>query len=181
MQVKTPVDQPVIQAERITLRPLRASDKGLLELYAGDSRVANGTRSIPHPMPPGSVEAFIARGLSDDRKADVWAMDGTVAGLGEVVGVVSLLRMEDAPNKSEIGYWVAPVMWRSGLASEAVGALLDANPQGCDTVFAEVFQDNPFSARVLTNAGFRYIGDAETYSVARGANVPTWTYLKKMK
>jgi len=42
-----------------------------------------------------------------------------------------------------------------------------------------VFQDNPASARVLTNCGFEYIGDAEAFSVARNAKVPTWTYLRK--
>jgi hypothetical protein len=33
---------------------------------------------------------------------------------------------------------------------------------------------------VLTNAGFEYLGDAESYSVARGASLPTWTYLKRL-
>ena len=70
--------------------------------------------------------------------------------------------------------------WNSGIASEAVCALIESNPQGNGTIFAEVFQDNPASARVLTHAGFEYIGDAESHSVARGANVPTWTYIKKM-
>lgn len=180
MQIDKITGQTVIPSERVTLRPLQKSDKGLLELYAGDERVALSTRSIPHPLPPGAVEAFIARSLADERKEDVWAMDGTAAGLGELVGVVSLARMDDAPKKSEIGYWVAPVMWHTGLASEAVGALLAANPQGCETIFAEVFQDNPFSARILTNAGFQYLGDAEVYSVARKGTVPTWTYLKKL-
>ena len=59
-------------------------------------------------------------------------------------------------------------------------ALVEANPQGARTIFAEVFQDNPVSARVLTNCGFEYLGDAETWSVARGAQVPTWTYVKKL-
>ena len=35
-----------------------------------------------------------------------------------------------------------------------------------DTIFAAVFQDNPASARVLTNCGFEYVGDAEAFSVA---------------
>jgi hypothetical protein len=34
---------------------------------------------------------------------------------------------------------------------------------------------------VLTHAGFEYIGDAETYSVARAAKIPTWTYLRKLR
>ncbi|WP_068114737.1 GNAT family N-acetyltransferase [Tropicimonas marinistellae] len=180
MELNQIIGQSVIPSARITLRPLQKSDKGLLELYAGDERIARYTRSIPHPMPPGAVEAFINRSHAKDRKADVWALDGTASGLGELVGVVSLSRMEDAPGKSEIGYWVAPLMWHTGLASEAVGALLAANPQECETIFAEVFQDNPYSARILTHAGFEYLGDAEVFSLARGSNVPTWTYLKKL-
>jgi hypothetical protein len=33
---------------------------------------------------------------------------------------------------------------------------------------------------VLTNNGFAYIGDAESFSVARNARVPTWTYIRKL-
>jgi RimJ/RimL family protein N-acetyltransferase len=54
-------------------------------------------------------------------------------------------------RQSEISYWVAPAFWNSGLASEAVRAIIAANPHGAAQVFAEVFQDNPGSARVLTN------------------------------
>jgi RimJ/RimL family protein N-acetyltransferase len=178
MKLDTIVNQPVIEAGRFSLRPLRKSDAGLLHMYAGDERVARFSRSIPHPMPPGAAEAFVTRALAEDRSEDVWAMDGAEQGLGELLGLITLQRMDR--EQSQIGYWVAPALWNSGIASEAVQALLAANPQGCKTVFAEVFQDNAGSARVLTNAGFEYIGDAEAFSVARGAQVATWTYLKKL-
>jgi len=180
MQIDMLEGQPVIAAERLVLRPLQRSDRGLLELYAGDERVARGTTSIPHPLPPGAADAFIERALSPKRKEDVWAMDGSCAELGELVGVVALERMEGTARQSEIGYWVGPALWNTGLASEAIGAILDANPHGAETVFASVFQDNTVSARILTNAGFEYLGDAEAYSVARAATVPTWTYLKRL-
>ena len=83
-------------------------------------------------------------------------------------------------EQSEIGYWVAPAFWTRGIASEAVEAIVAANPHASRTLFGSVFQDNPASARVLTNAGFAYLGDAEAFSVARGAKVPTWTYLRKL-
>jgi RimJ/RimL family protein N-acetyltransferase len=83
-------------------------------------------------------------------------------------------------GQSEVGFWVAPQMWNTGIASDAVRALVAANPLNDRTYFAEVFQDNPGSARVLTNCGFEYLGDAETFSVARNARVPTWTYIRKM-
>lgn len=171
-------NQPVIEAERFVLRPLRKSDAGLVALYTGDRRLAEGTRAIPHPLPPGATEAFIARALAEGREEDVWALDGSAKGLAEVLGLVSLTRMER--DQSEVGFWVAPAFWNTGFASEAVAALVAANPHRARTLFAEVFQDNPGSARVLTNCGFDYLGDAESWSVARGARVPTWTYLRKM-
>ncbi|SMX35246.1 GNAT family N-acetyltransferase [Actibacterium lipolyticum] len=177
MKMDSIVTQQTIETERFRLRPVRKSDAGLLQMYAGDERVARFTRSIPHPLPPGATEAFIARSLAEDRKEDVWVMDGTEQGLSEVLGVISLERMER--EQCEIGYWVAPAFWNTGIASQAVAALLEANPLNCKTVFAEVFQDNAGSARVLTNAGFEYLGDAEAFSVARNAKVATWTYLKK--
>lgn len=170
--------QPVISSERLNLRPLRKSDEGLLTLYAGDSRVAKTTRSIPHPLPPGASEAFIARSASEARREDVWAMDASHLGLSELLGVIGLTRLSD--DRSEINYWVAPAFWNTGFATEAVHAILAANPQGVKTIFAEVFQSNAVSARVLTNAGFDYIGDAEAFSVAQNRSVPTWTYLKKL-
>lgn len=169
---------PVIEAERFVLRPLRKSDAGLISLHTADRRLAEGTRAIPHPLPPGSTEAYIARALSDAREEDVWALDGSDRGLGEVLGVVSLTRMDR--DQSEIRYWVARAYWNAGFASEAVQALVAANPHKARTLFAEVFQDDPVSARVLTNAGFEYLGDAESFSVARDTRVPTWTYLRKI-
>ena len=172
------LNQPVIATERFILRPLRPSDAGMIAHYTGDKRVAEGTRAIPHPLPPGVSEAFVARALSADRTEDVWAIDGTESGLGELVGVVSLTRLEDA--QSELGFWIGAGFWNTGFATEAVQALVAANPHCARTLFAEAFQDNPSSAKVLTNAGFSYLGDAESWSVARDARVPTWTYLRLM-
>lgn len=174
----TIIQQPVIAAERFTLRPLRRSDAGLIAMYTSDKRVAEGTRAIPHPLPPGAAESFVARALSDKRTEDVWVMDGSGQGLAEVLGLVSLTRLED--DRSEVGFWVGPGFWNTGFASEAVAALVAVNPHKARTLFAEVFQDAPGSARVLTHAGFDYLGDAEAWSVARGARVPTWTYVRKM-
>ncbi len=171
-------DQPLIQATRFVLRPLRRSDAGAVGLHMGDERVARATTNIAHPLPPGATEALVARALAVDRKKDVWVIDGSQEDQREVLGVVSLNRLDR--DQSQLAYWVVPGLWNSGIASEAVNALIKANPQNNHEVFAEVFQDNAASARVLTNAGFQYLGDAESHSVARGANVPTWTYIRKM-
>jgi RimJ/RimL family protein N-acetyltransferase len=77
-------------------------------------------------------------------------------------------------------YWIAPAFWNTGLASDAVEALVGANPMSNANMFASVFQDNPASAKVLTHCGFEYLGDAESFCVARDTTVPTWTYTHKL-
>ncbi|MEX0311770.1 MAG: GNAT family N-acetyltransferase [Tateyamaria sp.] len=178
MEMEKIVTQNVIETERFVLRPPRKSDMGLIEMYTSDLRVARNTQSIPHPVPPGMTEAFVARAMADQRDEDVWIMDGLKTGGAEVMGLISLTRMDR--NQSEVDYWVAPHYWNTGLASDAVQALVEANPMGNATMFASVFQDNPASARVLTHCGFEYLGDAEGFSVARDATVPTWTYSRKL-
>ena len=178
MEMEKITVQDVIETDRFDLRPLRRSDMGLIELYGGDARVAYMTTSIPHPLPPGLVEALITRAQKDVRDEDIWAIDGTKSGASEVMGLISLTRMDR--DQSEVGYWVAPPYWNTGLASDAVQALVESNPMKNQTMFASVFQDNPASARVLTHCGFQYLGDAESFSVARDTTVLTWTYSKKL-
>lgn len=178
-----PVAEGQIAAGRFVLRPVRLSDAGLIAHHAGDRRVAEATQNIPHPFPPGAAEAYVARAMKHERPGSVWVLDGSATGLSELLGVISLKPMDCGAAKgsqSEVAYWVAPAFWNTGIASEAVRALIAANPLGDRTYFAEVFQDNPGSARVLTNAGFQYLGDAEAHSVARHARVPTWTYTRKL-
>ena len=105
-------------------------------------------------------------------------MDGGGPNGSEVMGVISLVRLDR--NQCEVGYWVAPPFWGTHVASDAVHALVTRNPLGHDTMFASVFHDNPASAKVLINAGFHYLGDAETFCLARDTTVPTWTYSRKL-
>ncbi len=171
--------QAVIKAKRFDLRPVRKSDLGMIELFAGDERVARMTSSIPHPLPPGAIEAYLDRVLAPDSCELVWAIDGSAEGARELLGLMSLKYV--IAEQSEVAYWVAPQFWNSGLASEALNALVAANPLNDSSMVARVFQDNPASAKVVTNAGFALIGESESYSVARGAAVMTWDYVQRLK
>lgn len=171
--------QRPIAADGFTLRPVRASDAGPFRLHAGDERVARMTQTIPHPFPPGAAETCIASWMKPERNNDIWVLDGTGTGQAEFMGMLMLDHLDRA--QSEVSFWIPPAFWNMGLASEALRAVIAANPHEARTLFAEVFQDNPGSARVLTNAGFTYLGDAEQFSVARGANVPTWTYSRALE
>lgn len=164
---------------RLRLRPLRFSDAGLIGLFAGDARVARMTTGIPHPYPPGGAEAFVVRARTASRPETVWALDTGSDAENGLVGVISLRPASD--GSAEIGYWVAPAFWGTGYASEAVEAVADAaRHRGFAVLAAQVFQDNPASIKVLTRAGFDYVGDGATHSVARNGMVETFRYRRPL-
>lgn len=170
-------------AVRILLRRAMASDIDFLMRYAGDRRVAEATRSIPHPLSIDDAATFLKRASQNNTAESIWIIDGSDSALSDVLGVINLKRMdEDRFNRdqSEVSFWVAPEFWNLGVASCALRVLLSANPHASKAVFAEVFQDNLKSAHVLTNAGFKYLGEAESFCTARQANIPTWTYIRKL-
>ena len=168
-------EQQEIGTPRLRLRPLRASDAAVISLYASDPRVARMTTTIPHPYLPGMAQAFVERAHAPGTRARVWAMDSGTDGENGMIGVISLeVRSE---NECELAYWVAPAFWGAGYASEAVEALVEHVRAGFDgKVTAEMLQDNDAAAKVLTRSGFRYLGEGEAHSVARGAMVPTFRY-----
>jgi len=170
--------QPLIRGARVTLRPLGPDDAPLVAKYANDRRIAEMTTSIPFPLSLEAAREFCARAQSPERIDDIWAIDAGEGGEAALHGVISLRYLDR--EQSEVGYWVAPEFWSQGYASAALQTLLAANPHQNASVVASVFQDNAASARVLTGAGFVMLGEAEAFSLARAAHVPTWTYLKTL-
>ncbi|MEM7528102.1 MAG: GNAT family N-acetyltransferase [Pseudomonadota bacterium] len=157
---------------RLLMRPLRPSDAGPLDLYAGDRRVARMTTSIPHPYPPGAAAAFIERGGRPGALERVWVIDGSPSEAAEMIGLVSLKRASD-----EIGYWVGPPFWNTGYASEAVeGVVATLFSEGMTVIKATVFADNPASAHVLEKLGFAEGPATAQFSVARQEMVPTRSF-----
>ncbi|WP_232823060.1 GNAT family N-acetyltransferase [Oceanibium sediminis] len=163
--------QTTLETPRLILRPLRPSDAGPFAMYCGSQAVAGQTRTIPHPLPPGATEAFIARVLAGEEGQTVWAIQPRASESEEAIGAITV--KEDG----DLGYWLGEPFWAAGLATEAVEAVVaHAHDAGVPLLRGEVFQDNPASARVLSKAGFRYLGEGQSYSTARNAMVDVWRY-----
>jgi RimJ/RimL family protein N-acetyltransferase len=78
---------------------------------------------------------------------------------GEVLGGISLHHFDDGRRSIEIGYWLFAHARGRGLASRAVGGLVDwAFANGVRRVEAVVRLENEASNRVLERLGFRREG-----------------------
>lgn len=167
--------QPTLATPRLRLRPLRPADAAQIALHAADPRVARMTVRIPHPYPPGAAEALVEKARKGEAEGLIWALD---TGADDENGLIGMIRVTPrGDGTAAIGYWVAPAVWGAGYASEALEAIRTwASGEGLAALTAEVFQDNLASVKVLTRAGFAYLGETEAYSLARQAMVPSFRY-----
>lgn len=152
------MDEPHIETERLRLRPPRQEDAAEVERLAGDFRVADVSRNIPHPYPPGLAQRWIEQCTRE------WASGASACFIitevdgGRLVGSISL--KDIARGEAEVGYWIGVPYWSRGYASEACNALVDFafRVLRLRRLHASHLVRDPQSGRVLFKAGFRHLG-----------------------
>ncbi len=111
--------QPSLKTERLKLRPFIADDADDVQRLAGERDVADSTLSIPHPYSIGAARTWIA-GLPHFFRSEtgityaISLQDG-----GELVGCVSLDRIDRVHANAKLGYWIGVPFWGSGYGTEA--------------------------------------------------------------
>lgn len=158
---------PVIETERLVLRPHRLDDAEAIATSLGDFAVARMLTRVPVPYDRQDGLDWlnmVTSGLKPD-----WSFAIT---LDEVhVGVVSI---ELRHGLWHLGYWLNRFYWGRGLMSEAVDAALDRffRRLPAAEVAVGAFTDNTASLRLLERRGCRIIGVTDVYSRARNCLVP---------
>ncbi|MEZ4768603.1 MAG: GNAT family N-acetyltransferase [Caldilineales bacterium] len=152
--------QPVIETERLVLRPFTLDDAADVQRLAGDPDIADTTLVIPHPYPDGAAESWINTHQErwDNGLGIVCAI--TLRSSGELIGAISVLSISKQHGHGELGYWVGKPYWNNGYCTEAARGLIRFcfETLGLHRVHAYHFARNPASGRVMAKAGMRYEG-----------------------
>ncbi|WP_299904126.1 GNAT family N-acetyltransferase [uncultured Paracoccus sp.] len=96
---------------------------------------------------------------------------------GRVIGSIGIGRL-DGKDAPPIYYFLSPDSWGQGFGREILQAFLaeiDAR-YAPPHLEAEVFSDNPASARMLEGVGFQRTGEVMLWSAGRGGKAPGWAY-----
>ena len=173
------IDVPTLPAGHVTLRPVQLSDAAAIDRGASHYDVSKMTTSIPHPVVDGATEGFLKKVVGSDRTEMVWAITWTGEEQGDLLGLISLEKSDQAD--AEVGYWIAPHFWGRGVASAALQALVRWNPLDCASYFGCCFVDNPASAAVMKKAGFQEFGRGRNFSTARNQDVDTREFVCRLR
>lgn len=140
-------------ANQTIIRPWKAEDLSDLVSLADNVRIWNGLRNtFPHPYTRADGEAWL--GLMSQMSPLV---NFAIEHDGELAGGIGLILNGDVYIKSaEVGYWIGEPFWGRGIATEALRQMVEYTFCYFDIVrlYAEVFEQNKASMRVLEKNGF---------------------------
>ena len=143
--------------ERCTLRPWRLDDAESLARHANNRKIWLAVRDVfPHPYTIQHAHEYLQRATTEQPKMKfcIEIDHAAVGGIGVHPG------HDVYRHTATVGYWLGEQFWERGVMTEALTAVTDF----CFDNFplrrmsAEVFANNPASARVLEKAGFIFEG-----------------------
>lgn len=152
------MNRPVLQTQRLTLRPLEMSDASAIQRLINDPEIFRNTLRIPHPYPDGAAEEFIRHNQKQMEEKDELALAIVIRDTGEFIGIIGIVPKPF--EVGEIGYWLGRPYWNRGYASEAAAAMVryGFDERTFNRIDASVFAHNHASGRVLEKSGMKFEG-----------------------
>ncbi len=148
------MQQPLLQTERLVLRPFALSDAADVQRLAGAREVADTTLGVPYPYEDGMAEQWIGSLPEHLASGTLLTYAVTDQDAGNLLGVVSLA-VTPKHSRAEIAYWLGTPHWNQGYMTEAAGELIHYGftAMGLSKITASHFARNPASGRVMQKLG----------------------------
>jgi RimJ/RimL family protein N-acetyltransferase len=166
-----------LMLEQCTIRPWRLDDAESIARYANNRKVWLAVRdAFPHPYTINDAHEFIRMATVEEPTTRFCVeVDGVAAG-----GIGVHPGQDVHRYTATVGYWLGEEFWRRGIMTEAVTAVTDFwfDNFPLRRISAEVFANNPASARVLEKAGFIFEGRLKNHVVKDGEVLDSLLYAR---
>jgi RimJ/RimL family protein N-acetyltransferase len=161
--------------EKCTIRPWRLDDAESLARQANNRKVWLVVRDLfPHPYTIEDAHEFLQRATTQQPE-----MKFCIEIEGAAVGGIGVHPGRDVHrHTATVGYWLGEDFWGRGIMTEVLTAVTDFcfNNFPLRRISAEVFANNPASARVLEKAGFTFEGRLKNHVVKEGQVLDSLMY-----
>jgi [ribosomal protein S5]-alanine N-acetyltransferase len=155
------------------LRNWRESDESSLVKYADNPKIwLNVDDIFPHPYTSQDAKFWV-------RQTAQSKTDFAIATGSEAIGGIGLRPQANIYRRSaELGYWLGEPFWGKGIATQAVKTIVQYGFINFDLVriYAQVFEWNPASMRVLEKNEFKREARLEKHVTKNGKTIDAYLY-----
>jgi len=167
----THVGTQTIQTERLLLRRYSPEDaESMFRNYANDAEVCRFLSWSPYESTE-SVRETLVRWQEEYRRFDFyhWA----IVYSGEVLGGISVVRLDELNQTAELGYCLGRAYWGKGITTEAAKAVINYLFTEVNVHRLSAKHDvlNPASGGVMRHLCMRHEGTFKNYYVRRDGSV----------
>lgn len=149
--------QPILETERLILRPFKLEDAKDVQSLAGDERVAKETMNIPYPYNDGVAENWISS--LEDKWKNKGSIEFAIVNKADhrFMGGMSFVDINNI--EAEIGYWLGVPFWKIGYCTEAARALVAFGRREMffEKMTGRHLSTNPNSGKVLRKIGLEWV------------------------
>ena len=142
-----------IELGEFCIRSYKLSDKEALVKYANNYNISKLLRDqFPYPYTEADAETWIMHACNQFPETNF-----VIANDKEMFGAIGINPQDDVNRFSaEIGYWIGEPFWGKGIATRALKAFTKFafGKFGLNRIFANVFEGNIASEKVLLKAGY---------------------------
>ena len=150
---------PVVETERLLLRPFSLSDEAAVFALASDPAVARFVRFEAHRT-PADTRAFLQTVLEHYALGELLSWAIVRREDDQLIGSCGFVSENKKRNLAEIGYWLGKPYWGKGYAVEAARALVrfGFEQMNLQRVEAKCFVQNRAAQRVIEKLGMKFEG-----------------------
>ena len=158
--------EPILETERLILRPLTVDDAEAVFQWASDPRVAKFMSYPKHTDVSQTIEWL--KSLEDDETEWTWAF--VLKEENKVIGSAGIVPSSAMQGYWGIGYNINYDYWHNGYCTEAMKAIIDFahNKLGVNKICSDHAVDNPRSGKVMEKCGLAFHHNGE-YSKIDGS------------
>ena len=164
---------PVLNSERLTLRPGGLSDAARITELLQDPAIEPNLGGLPVPYTFEDAQAYL-RGVGAKADELDWLLDHPSEG---VIGSIHL-SVGNRHKQGYLGFWLGSPYWGQGYMPEAIRRVIayGFDELGLERVEGEHFTHNPASGRAMEKAGMQSEGVRKAAFAKRGEQLDLAVY-----
>jgi [ribosomal protein S5]-alanine N-acetyltransferase len=139
----------------VRIEPLGPEHADAVQRLASDPEIGR-TSNVPSPYPGDGAATFITEAVGRRDRGTQFSF--AIVAADAVVGVCSLVDVNQTAGLAQLGYWVGRPYWGRGYATSGASQVLEFGFKvlGLRSVQAGCLPGNGVSARVLEKLGFTF-------------------------